>query len=312
MVAPSKIVPANAPSAPTGGVELRAVLAAMTGSTLVGSVPMLATELYRDGMGASSLLFWRYWIAMAILAPLAWWTSPSLREDWRRAGRPLMLNAMTLGAFQTFTYFRAVETLPTSVVITVFFAYPILTLIIDRFAFEKAVAWGSMVAVSVVFSGAMLAGWPSLSLAGADAVGIACAIVTPISFAIYIAIAYRFTRQTSPFAGAAAIYLGLALSYAVVAVFAGLKFPIDGGGWGRLLFIGILGGVVQISSFAYALPRLSASGYSIIVSMELLTVVLLGVFVLGEVLSPVQTFGVALVAFGMVGDRIVRARQASR
>lgn len=310
MTAPSK--PAEASSAPAGGVEIRAVLAAMTGSTLVGSVPMLAIGLYREGMGAASLLFWRYWIAMAVLAPLAWWTSPSLREDWRRAGRPLMLNAMTLGAFQTFTYFRAVETLPTSVVITVFFAYPILTLIIDRVFFEKPVGLGSMAAVAFVFTGAMLAGWPSLTLSGADAIGIACAIATPISFAIYISIAYRFTRQTSPFAGAAAIYMGLALSYAVVALFAGLKFPVDSGGWGRLLFIGILGGVVQISSFAYALPRLSASGYSIIVSMELVTVVVLGVLVLGETLSPVQTFGVALVAIGMIGDRIARARQASR
>ena len=74
------------------------------------------------------------------------------------------------------------------------------------------------------------------------------------------------------------------------------------------LAIGIVGGVIQISSFAYALPRLSAGGYSIIVSMELVTVVLLGVTVLGETLSVPQAIGIALVAIGIVTDRLARSR----
>lgn len=288
--------------------ELKAAGAAFIGSTLVGSVPMFATGLYRHGMDAASLLFWRYWIAMTILAPLAWWTSPGLREEWARAGRPLLINAMTLGVLQTYTYFRAVETLPSSVVVTLFFTYPILTLAIDRVVFGKAVGWVSVAAVILVFVGAMLTGWPSLVLQGGDAVGIACAIATPFGFAAYMAVAYRYTRQCSAFAGAAAMYLGLALAYAIVVQITGLKLPVDAAGWGSVLFIAIIGGVVQICSFAYALPRLSASGYSVIVSMELVTVVLLGVLVLGEKLTLVQATGILLVAFGVLADRLYRAR----
>ncbi len=286
-------------------------MAALIGSTLVGAVPMFATGLYQDGMAAINVLFWRYWIAMALLAPLAAYTSPSLREDWIRAGRALFLNAITFGAIQTFTYFKAIETLPTSIVVTVFFTYPILTLAIDRYVFSKTVGLGSLIAVLLVFFGALLTGWPSLSLAAGDPLGIACAVATPIVFSVYMAIAYRFTRQSSPFAGAASIYLGLACAYTIVAVFLGVKFPSTPSGWSSLLCIGILGGVVQISAFAYALPRLSASGYSIVVSMELVTVVLLGVFVLGETMTSIQIAGVFLVVLGIVGDRIIRARRAT-
>lgn len=293
-----------------GGYELKAVGAAMIGSTLVGSVPMFATGLYQGGMGAASMLFWRYWIAMALLVPLAIWTSPSVRDDWRRAGRALFLNAITLGAVQTFTYFKALETLPSSIVVTIFFTYPILTLALDHFVFRLPVGIGSLLAVGLVFFGALLTGWPSLSLAATDPVGIACAIATPIVFAAYMAVSYRFTRQTSPFMGAACIYGGLACTYAAVALAIGLKMPASTQGWLAMLWIGTFGGLVQISAFAYALPRLSSSGYSIVVSMELVTVVILGVLVLDEHLSLIQFAGVLLVVLGIIADRILRARRA--
>lgn len=284
------------------------MLAAATGSTLVGGVPMLAVGLYRDGMDPQSLLFWRYWIALAVLWPLAVATSPSLGEDWRRAGRFLFLNGLTLGVIQTFTYFRAVETIPSSIVVTIFFTYPIMTLALEALVARRKPGLGAVLAVGLVFAGALLAGWPKLSLSASEPVGLVCALLTPIGFAVYILVAYRFTRRVSPFAGAASIYSGLGLGYAIVVALTGLDLPTGWPAIASLLAIGVLGGVVQISAFAYALPRLSASGYSIIVSMELITVVLLGVLVLGEELSVLQAVGVALVAGGVVTDRLMRAR----
>lgn len=292
--------------------ETRAVLAALLASTLVGSVPMFATGLYRSGMDVPSLLFWRYWIAMSLLAPLAWWFSKGLAEEWRIGGRALFVNAATLGLLQTFTYFRAVEGLPSSVVITIFFTYPILALVFDRLLYAKAVPLGSIAAAALVFLGALVVGWPSLTLGGSDPLAVVCAVATPIGFSVYVAVAYRFTRSTSPFAGAASIYGGLAVAYAAWVLVAGLKLPSGLAGWGSLVFIGIFGGVVQISSFAYALPRLSSGAYSIVISMELVTVVVLGVAVLGERLTLLQAAGVGLVAVAMIADRIARSRAAAR
>ncbi len=289
--------------------DWRAVLAAAIGSSLVGTVPMFATGLYREGMDVVSLLFWRYWIALVALWPLAIATSPNLKDDWRRAGRSLFLNAIVLGMAQTFTYFRAVETVPSSVVITIFFSYPVMTLLIDRFVYGLTPSIGSVAAVGLIFIGAVFAGWPSLSLGQVDRIGLLCAIATPIVFSIYIAVAYRFTRQASPFAGAASIYSGLACGYALAALYLGLKLPGSTAGWLSLLAIGTVGGAIQISSFAYALPRLSTSGYSVIISLELVTVVLLGVTVLGETLTPIQSYGIALVAAGVIVDRVMRARK---
>src|SRR5690606_5181173 len=110
-------------------------------------------------------------------------------------------------------------------------------------------------------------------------------------------------------AGASAIYLGLGTGYALVIALFGMKLPSDLGGWQSLLAIAIVGGVIQIASFAYALPRLSAGRYSIIVSLELVTVVLIGVLLLGEQLSGVQFIAIGLVAVGIIADRLVRAKR---
>jgi drug/metabolite transporter (DMT)-like permease len=288
--------------------EWRAVLVATCASSIVGALPMFAVHLYRDGMTPESMLFWRYMLAMSLLLPLAVVTSPSLRDEWLRGGRALFLNGITLGVLQTFSYFRAVQTIPSSIVITVFFTYPAITLLIDRYIYEKTIRRGSVIAVGFVFMGAMLASWPRLSFGFGDPVGLLCMLASPLGFSAYLAVAYRFTRQTSPFAGGACIYGGLAMGYAIIALIVGLKIPASASGWMMLVAIAFVGGVLQILSFAYALPRLSSSGYSIIVSMELVAVVTFGVLLLGETLEPLQIAGIILLACAVVTDRIVRAR----
>lgn len=299
----------SAPSAPGSGLEVKAVIAAAVGSSLVGTVPYFAIGLYKQGMDVASVLLWRYWLALAVLVPIAVLTSPNLRDDWQKAGRGLFLNGAIIGLAQTYTYFRAVQTVPSSVVITVFFTYPMITLALDRLLFGLAVRWPSLLAVTMIFIGAMLTGWPSLRLDGGDLIGMICTIATPIIYSAYIAVAYRYTRQGSPFASASAIYLGLGCGYAIVVLVLGGVLPVGFDQWRSLLAIALVGGVIQVASFAYALPRLSASGYSIIVSLELVTVVLMGVLLLGEALSPAQIAGIGLVGTGIVVDRLFRARR---
>ncbi len=286
--------------------DLLAVLAAAAGSICVGTVPTLTLGLYADGLTPQSVLFWRYWLALSILMPLAALSSQGLANDWHKAGRGLLLNSITLGVIQTFTYFRAIQTLPTSIVVTIFFAYPIFSVILDRVLFGRKARWPTLLAVLLIVSGVVLTGWPHLTVHEMEPVGLACAILTPIIFSVYVAIAYRFTREGSAFSCAAFIYLGLGCGFALVTFLFGLRAPSDWGGWARLAAIATLGGALQISAFAYALPRLSASGYSIIVSLELVTVVLLGVAVLGEQLSPVQIIGVLFVVTGIIVERLFR------
>lgn len=291
--------------------DLKAALAAAIGSTCVGFVPFFVTGLQKTGMETVSVLLFRYCIALLLLFPLALWQSRGLATEWQAGGRWLFLNGLTLGAFQTFCYFKAIESVATSIVVTCFYCYPVITLLIDRFVFKLTIPWTTIAALAAVLAGVVLTSAPGFAGATLDPVGIGFSVLTALGYAIYIAVAYPYTKRVSPFASAAFIYTSMAIAFGAVVLYRGMQVPSEPHLWLNLLAIGTLGGALQIASFAYALPRLSSSGYAIVVCLELVTVVLVGVALLGEQLLALQWLGVAFVVSGILIERIMRSRRGA-
>src|SRR5678815_3735673 len=82
------------PSAPR---SWPAALAAVTGSGLVGVMPLVARELYSAGLSAPSMLFWRYILALLALAAAAWVVRPDVRRAWHDGAWRIALVGATLG-----------------------------------------------------------------------------------------------------------------------------------------------------------------------------------------------------------------------
>lgn len=218
-------------------VELKAALVAAIGSISVGFVPFFAVGLQRAGFDTVSLLLWRYIIALAILVPLAL-AFHRLADEWQRGGRWLMLNGLLVGTFLVFCYFKAIETLPTSVVITIFYCYPILTLALDRVIYRMPVSTVTLVAVGTIIIGVALTSLPGLVGAKLDPRGVAFAAMSAVAYAIYVATAYPFTRNVAPIASAVFIYGSFAIAFGVATLFSGLATPPRPELWLNLLFIG--------------------------------------------------------------------------
>src|SRR5947209_19710778 len=87
-----------------------AALAALSGSTMVGFMPLLARRLYADGLGAPSMLFWRYDLAIVALAIAALFMQIDLRRILRSGGWRIVLLGATLGAAQTFGFWDSSKT----------------------------------------------------------------------------------------------------------------------------------------------------------------------------------------------------------
>jgi len=301
----------TSPAPPSQQNDIKAVLAAAIGSTCVGFVPYFVSGLQKTGVDTVSVLLFRYCIALVLLLPLALWRTRGLVEEWQAGGRWLFLNGVTLGAFQTYCYFKAIETIATSIVVTTFYCYPIITIVIDRYVFKLRVPWTTIAALGVVLIGVLLTSLPGFAGAAIDPAGLTYAMLTAVGYAVYIAVAYPYTRQVSALASATFIYASMATAFGAAVLYRGLQLPPEPHLWLNLIAIGTLGGALQIASFAYALPRLSSSGYAIVVCLELVTVVLVGVALLGEHLVLAQWLGVVLVLGGILIERIAKARSAS-
>ena len=207
----------------------------------------------------------------------------------------------------SYTAIGSIETLPTSVVVPLFYCYPVLTLVLDRFLFNLSFGAAKLAGVLIIIVGVALTSAPGFAGANIDPHGLLYVVLSAIGYAFYVAAAYPVTKAVAPLASATFIYGSYALAFATAAAIQGFSLPSAEALWLNVLFIGSLGGALQILSFSYALPRLASSGYAVIVCLEVVTVVLAGVLLIGERLQPIQWLGVGLVLGGIFLARASRS-----
>ena len=289
----------------------RAALAAICGSALVGTMPMLALRLYAGGIGATSMLFWRYGIALILMGGVAAAMGLDLRREWRTGGWRIALVGASLGAAQTLCFWESIKTLETSVAVLLFYTYPVVTLAIDRVVFKRPVRPVALACVAIILFGAGLITAPGLRAGMFDLRGLAWALPSPLFYSLYLALNARLLRRHPPLVGAGFLYIGMGFTFGIAALILGLDVPATSGTWLLLLVVAIGPSALTTTLFSYAVPRLGASSYAIIANVELVTVVAIGMLVLGETVTPGRLAGAALIVTGIVTHGLSKARTHS-
>jgi drug/metabolite transporter (DMT)-like permease len=281
-------------------------IAAVTGSVMVGFMPLLARRLYAAGVDPASMLLWRYVIALPALFIAAAAIRLNLFVPWRRGAWKIALVGATLGVGQTITFWESIRTLDTSLAVLLFYTYPALMLVLDRMLFKRPVRPGAALCVAVILAGAAFIAVPGLRGGTIDLRGLAWAIPSPLIYVFYLAANSVLLRQQQPLTGAICLYLGMAVAFAAIDLVTGLAVPQTADAWLLMVIAGLGPGALVITLFSYSVPRLGPSSYAIIANMELVTVVAVGVTLLGEQMTPERIAGGALIVAGIVGYGLLR------
>jgi drug/metabolite transporter (DMT)-like permease len=286
------------------------MLAAVGGSVLVGFMPLVTLRLYADGLSATSMLIWRYGIALVPLFLTAAAAHHDLRVAWRAGAWRIALVGATLGVGQTLCFWESLHWLDTSVAILLFYTYPALTLALDRLIFKRPVRPLAAGCVALILIGA---GLVLLSAGGGngalDPRGLCWLLPSPIFYAFYLAANATLMRRHSPVIGAVFLYFGLALAFLVVGAAQGIDVPGASTTWLLILFIALGPGALTVTLFSYSVPRLGPASYAIIANSELVTVVAIGVLLLGEAMTPGRTLGGGLIVAGILAHALARQPQ---
>jgi drug/metabolite transporter (DMT)-like permease len=284
----------------------RAALAAIIGSIMVGFMPLLARHLYVAGVDAPSMLFWRYVIALPALLIAAAATRLDLFAAWRAGAWRIALVGATLGVGQTITFWESIKTLDTSVAALLFYTYPALTLVLDRILFNRPIRTRAVLCVAIILAGAGFIALPGLRGGTIDLRGLAWVIPSPLIYVFYLAANSVLLRGQKPLAGAICLYFGMAVTFAAIGIGSGIEIPANGGTWFLMVVAALGPGALVITLFSFSVPRLGPSSYAIIANIELVTVVLVGVTLLGETMSPERAAGGVLIIAGIVGYGLSR------
>ena len=283
-----------------------AALAAVLGCVMVGVMPLIARRLYAAGLSAPSMLFWRYALALAVLAVALWAVGLRLRQTWRGGAWRIALLGATLGAAQTLCFWESLKWMETSIAVLLFYTYPALTLLLDRLVFNEPIRRLAVVCIAVILIGAALVTAPGLGGGAIDPRGLLWALPSPLVYALYLAINARLLRGYPPLIGAFGLFAGMAVTFGLTAAVGGLDVPADAEGWLLVVFIAVGPGALTMTLFSYSVPRLGAASFAILANTELVTVVLIGVLVLGEVVTPARAAGAALIVAGILAHALSR------
>ena len=266
-------------------------LALIVASTLAyGTLPILGKLAYAAGVLPLPLLAWRYAIAAALIALVERGPRLPLRQRLRLWGLG------SIFVFNSIAYFRALETVPASVVSLVLYTYPVIVaLLAAASGLERLRARGLLGALAAFAGCALTAGFAPAGEPLSRA-GVGWALLAALIYASYIVLSSRLGAGVP----ARALALHLAQAAAVIcAVFAlagpGLWLPASPRAWLTVAAIGVVPTVVAMTTFLAGMALVGPTRASVLSSLEVIVTLVLAFALLGDRLSAPQWAGAALI-----------------
>lgn len=267
------------------------------GAALFGTLGIFGKAAVAVEMSMATLLALRFVAATAIL-----WAYLSLTGRIELFGGRIVGIEVGLGvvyALMSIAYFESLAWLSAGVAALILFTYPVQVTVASAFALDEPVTRPKLLALIAAVTGVSLivtGGGIEVTLAGVALVGLASLCYTVYSMGTRVMVA-----DIDPMVHAAYVFLGVTATVIVYGLAtATLAVPATPGGWGLVAGITLVGTLVPIVLFTEGLVRIEASTASIVSTSEPLTTVLLGVALLGEVLTLRIALGALLILSGVV------------
>ncbi|MBD1814760.1 EamA family transporter [Microcoleus vaginatus DQ-U2] len=276
------------------------------------------------GFGNSLLiLLMRLIVVMALMPILATFLYPSVWKDIRRlfeSGDRALWSKVLGSAFFLFLsqvlIYLAIGNIPAGIAITIFFIYPIVTVLGSWILFGSRPSTVGFLAIVGITAGLILAGWPSFAApapgGGNVGVGVTAALASGITFAGYVLLTQMAAGKLHP------IPFSL-VNFAAIFVFSSLSLwvplsenfspKIDQNVWPGLIMGGVVLGVLTLFSYLlnnFAIRLAGAALASVIGTLGPAMTALFGFLIINEKLQPVAILGMAVVTLSVAAMSVER------
>ncbi len=284
----------------------------ITGITY-GLNPLFAMPLMREGANVDSILFFRYFIAAALLGIWLLVRRQNFRVSGKQAIRLLILGLLFTAS--SLCLFEAYRFIPSGLATTIVFLYPVLVAIIMVFL-RVYPTWQVWLSIIVTFIGVIILcrndssgqmQWTGLLIAGASA----------LSYAMFIVVINRSTRiRTVPstmltfysLLVGSAVFLIMSLSEGH-SLTAGIHGPAA---WMNLTGLAVLPTIVSTATLAVATRLIGATKASVLGVFEPVTAILVGALAFGEEITTNVITGIILTMAAITFMVISSAHKAER
>ncbi len=275
--------------------KLKGYLLGAIAAATYGMNPLFAKPLYESGLSMDSVLFYRYVLALPVIALMVRLRGRSFRLQ-RKAVIPLMVMGVLL-AMSSLTLFYSYTYMDAGLASTLLFIYPVLVAVIMAVVFKEKISRQTVVCIIMALAGIVLLSRGSDG-AGLDPVGVLIVMISSITYAVYLVAVnqWKVLKETST------VQLTFyALLFSTVVLFgktgfgAHLQAVTRWYEWLLLFCLAILPTVVSFLATTQAIHYIGPTPTAILGSLEPLTAVVIGVLVFHEAFTSRLVLGMLLI-----------------
>ena len=134
--------------------KVKGFIAGILAAIFYGTNPLGTLQLYQDGINSSSVLFYRYALAVLMFAVWMLFRGESFRIKWGHAIRFAMLGVFF--ALSSTTLYLSFHYMDAGIASTILFCYPIMTAILMIAFFHEKFTWPTTLSIALAVTGIIL------------------------------------------------------------------------------------------------------------------------------------------------------------
>lgn len=264
--------------------------------------PLFSLPLLHAGVGVSSVLFWRYLMALPLYVLLTIGLKRGLPFAMPRAAwlpvavLGVLFGASSLALYSAFLYIDG------GLACTILYVYPAMVTLLSVCFFGEKLSWRLLAALAASTAGIALL-YRGGNGAVLDLRGVAWALASAAFYALYI-LGVRHIPSVRTLRAEVLTFYVMLMSLSLFAVRLGMEgtvqLPTEPLHWACLIAIALIPTIVSLETFTRALHRIGAVRLSILGSAEPLVAIFFGVTFFAESLTLRIICGVLLILSGMM------------
>jgi len=259
-----------------------------------GLNPFFAQLLFKDGLTAEIVSLYRFIVPMVFFAFF-------LRTP--RVNRPEALRTLILGlasGIAIFSYFHALETLPSATAILIYYTYPVFSVLIGWAIFKRTPSQNSLISAALIVIAASLTVRPE-ALSSEQLFAVAGCFLAPLVVATQVQYLSNPRKNIATLNRMAWITLGHILVLLPLAIWSNPAqiLPVSPTGLLAVLGIALIAAVIPQILFMVGAPRSCADKNALTGSLELVVALLAGAVLLGENLDRLEITAMTLMVLAL-------------
>lgn len=255
-----------------------------------GAMAIFAQAAYASGIDTYSLLFYRFFIALLVMLPIAL----VRKKRFPKGSDLLLLVAMGLVGYagQSYCFFTALTLIPAPLVAILLYLYPVMVAVLSVFFLDESLTRGKLAALFLAVSGTVLViGFE----ADGNVKGILLGIGAAVIYSVYTIAGARVMARNDPFAASIIIIASACFFYGIYNTGTGLFIPRSCPAWGSIVAIAVICTAVAIYAYFRGIKLSGAVNAVMLSTFEPVTTMILAAIFLGQQIGFFQIAGTGLI-----------------